>query len=1503
MPGHNQKDFEERGGKMGYMTKHPSEKDPETGRPLKVFTPVSNFTFDIKEKITGDDAGFLVEITCHADDKKGLRYIPIGASRADFCIHANKTLGDADWGGLNTSMSDVAFRTLLVNKQLDFETTPPVKSRRGTTIVGKVEDEDIWVFNDEVHLEAVEDEHGQWHVKTVKKGEQKYKLLPSTLNQTANVTLPLTLDPMLVAVPVMKEAFQHNFHSAIFVLGHSCMGMHAEIVASRFDSCPVTIAVGQSGLGKTMAVRTALAMLGIGDTGLIRQFKREAMVSMASRTTLGCFLDDPQSLNARKEAAIDFHGMGVFYTLSRGVESAKCGFLMTANHPLFQPEERDLRRMNYLPFFGPKISDTGGAKSRVDLKMMRDEGRLSSCMRTLVSIGISFRTEGWKEVLEMQKKWVLELPGVMKDILLNYSILLWFTNKVSINLGVSLDDIETFRKEHIVPYIKQYMCEAAVHDDMKLSVLSAVREDVASWITGADPEELDDTVRIGFVSYSKQPSMPAVESLLVTSESLASAVVVPAATVREYLKATNQGMSTTLPYRVQGKNKRFTVFKWDCFTPDQQTGIRNAIKKEQAEKLTTDNGTATETEPEDRPAARDTATETEPENEPAASDTDNGKLRFYKTLKSDYSMEKYLYHNEFDERAAMSTETEPEDRPAARDTAAQTLFFIILNTDTTGTTTTKSGFPYLSPLGILYYTDYSDFTTAAQTLSFFIILTTDTTGTTTTKSGFPFLSPLGILHYTDFTTAAQTLFFMLLTVLTTDTTDTTGTTTTKSGFPYLSPLGVLNYTDYSDFTTAAQTLFFIILTTDTTGTTTTKSDFPFLSPLGILYYTDYSDFTTAAQTLFFIILTTDTTGTTTTKSDFPFLSPLGILHYTDFTTAAQTLFFMFLTVLTTDTTGTTTTKAGFPFLSPLGVLHYTDYSDFTTAAQTLFFIILTTDTTGTTTTKSDFPFLSPLGILHYTDFTTAAQTLFFMFLTVLTTDTTGTTTTKAGFPYLSPLGVLHYTDYTDFTTAAQTLFFIILTTDTTGTTTTKAGFPYLSPLGVLHYTDYTDFTTAAQTLFFIILTTDTTGTTTTKSGFPYMSPLGILHYTDYNDFTTAAQTLFFMLLTVLTTDTTGTTTTKSGFPYLSPRGILDYTDFTTAAQTLFFMFLTVLTTDTSGTTTTKAGFPYLSPLGILHYTDYTDFTTAAQTHFFMFLTVLTTDTTGTTTTKAGFPYLSPLGILHYTDYTDFTTAAQTLFFIILTTDTTALGILYYTDYSDFTTAAQTLFFMLINSPDYRYYRYYHYKSELPISVTSRGILHYTDYSDFTTAAQTLFFVSMRSIRRSGAFAGDFVTAVMITNAYRTPAQHYWVCKSGVSRMFVMRCRSSCVANVYPVTNVYRNPAQHHSDCKSGVSRKIRDALPVVMRRTVSAARSDAVVSGCVNAGAVYPSAFAGMPPGRHGEYDREVGARNPACLDARRANFVMSYMEHVPKSGAAQTFCNLRSIAHRDRDTCVICIT
>ncbi|CAH1242305.1 Hypp6559 [Branchiostoma lanceolatum] len=202
----------------------------------------------------------------------------------------------------------------MVGKQLDFEMGDRLTCKRGTTTVGKVDGENMWIFNNEVHMLAREDERGVIVIEELSQKDQKYTLLPTQGTiWTATITTPLPLGPM----------------------------RHAVVV------------VGPSGLGKTMSLKTALSMIGIGDTGYLRQFKREAMMSLASQTTLGCFLDDPLSLESCKESVIDFYGMGTFFTLSRGFEAARCGYLMTANNPLQHHTER-----KHLPYVDLYITET-----------------------------------------------------------------------------------------------------------------------------------------------------------------------------------------------------------------------------------------------------------------------------------------------------------------------------------------------------------------------------------------------------------------------------------------------------------------------------------------------------------------------------------------------------------------------------------------------------------------------------------------------------------------------------------------------------------------------------------------------------------------------------------------------------------------------------------------------------------------------------------------------------------------------------------------------------------------------------------------------------------------------------------------------------------------------------------------------------------------------------------------------------------------------------------------
>ncbi|CAH1233284.1 Hypp664 [Branchiostoma lanceolatum] len=494
-------------------------------------------------------------------------------------------------------MSEPAFRQHMVGKQLDFEMGDRLTCKRGTTTVGKVDGENMWIFNNEVHLLAREDERGVIVIEELSQKDQKYALLPTQGTiWTATITTPLSLGPMRHAVVLMREAFQHNFLPAIFVLGHSGMSMNAEAVASCFDCCPVTIAVGPSGLGKTMSLKTALSMIGIGDTGYLRQFKREAMMSLASQTTLGCFLDDPLSLESCKESVIDFYGMGTFFTLSRGFEAARCGYLMTANNPLQHHTERDLRRIIYIPFAGPKISDCGGHEERVSLKKMRDEHRLSACIKTLVLAGLEFQKSGWREVLCFQEQWAEELPGVLKDTLLNYGILLWFTLQFSAAFGVTHQETMDFWKENIVPYIVQYMQDPGTQPEEGSSVLDRVRADLVIWIE-ANPKEAKLKTRRGQIQYNKQGNGMPVDSLLVMNDVLKKAGSgISVSNIRGHLKATKEGLSETKVYKVEEHSKRFTVFKLQCFTQQQQATILNSLGTSPTDAQTDSNEERTEDE-------------------------------------------------------------------------------------------------------------------------------------------------------------------------------------------------------------------------------------------------------------------------------------------------------------------------------------------------------------------------------------------------------------------------------------------------------------------------------------------------------------------------------------------------------------------------------------------------------------------------------------------------------------------------------------------------------------------------------------------------------------------------------------------------------------------------------------------------------------------------------------------------------------------------------------------
>lgn len=65
-----------------------------------------------------------------------------------------------------------------------------------------------------------------------------------------------------IAPQIAKVVFKQNFGAMVLSLACVAMGIHADLIRSTFDGCPVSVFVGKSGRGKTYSLKMGLAVLG-----------------------------------------------------------------------------------------------------------------------------------------------------------------------------------------------------------------------------------------------------------------------------------------------------------------------------------------------------------------------------------------------------------------------------------------------------------------------------------------------------------------------------------------------------------------------------------------------------------------------------------------------------------------------------------------------------------------------------------------------------------------------------------------------------------------------------------------------------------------------------------------------------------------------------------------------------------------------------------------------------------------------------------------------------------------------------------------------------------------------------------------------------------------------------------------------------------------------------------------------------------------------------------------
>ena len=176
----------------------------------------------------------------------------------------------------------------------------------------------LWVLNSQLTLnekgEVVsEDENPYIWIGSIYQGFRIAK------GQDA-IALNISLDSKKI-VPLLlhlKKVLQHNFFAGLLLIGACAMALHYETILSKFLSCPVPIAFGPSGTGKTTALRCGLSLIGAYPDRFFSHGTKEKYLELCSTMSFPIGIDDPSFQKDVDKLVVDLFNGAKSGNISRG---------------------------------------------------------------------------------------------------------------------------------------------------------------------------------------------------------------------------------------------------------------------------------------------------------------------------------------------------------------------------------------------------------------------------------------------------------------------------------------------------------------------------------------------------------------------------------------------------------------------------------------------------------------------------------------------------------------------------------------------------------------------------------------------------------------------------------------------------------------------------------------------------------------------------------------------------------------------------------------------------------------------------------------------------------------------------------------------------------------------------------------------------------------------------------------------------------------------------------
>ena len=149
--------------------------------------------------------------------------------------------------------------------------------------------------------------------------------------QQCSIELPLSADPLCDLVANLEGSMEHNFLPCVLTMASGIIILHYSLMRKKMKFCPVPLAFGPSGTGKTTSLLCALSLFGSTSNRFYSKVTKEKIIDLCCTSGVPLGVDDPQSKGDISSLIITlYNGAGVG-TVSRGDKDLMTSCIIASN--------------------------------------------------------------------------------------------------------------------------------------------------------------------------------------------------------------------------------------------------------------------------------------------------------------------------------------------------------------------------------------------------------------------------------------------------------------------------------------------------------------------------------------------------------------------------------------------------------------------------------------------------------------------------------------------------------------------------------------------------------------------------------------------------------------------------------------------------------------------------------------------------------------------------------------------------------------------------------------------------------------------------------------------------------------------------------------------------------------------------------------------------------------------------------------------------------------------